>query len=196
MQDLIQYHAQRFLESQQAVVKKLIKEGERELRGKWSKEKSGICAEFVQNIEFLRKKYLILEREKQTGKLEYIQISFLRIGVLLQEPWYRIDFYDENWQISEVECAVRWQPVFLTEALQNAQAVLNENFLKQSSAGLYEYEQMVLEIAEKFHLLFSSLLPEIFPQIEGRQESLFREPVTICIGEFLDSSLKIYCGKL
>lgn len=196
MQDFIQYHAQRFLESQQPVVKKLIKEGEKELRGKWPETKSQICDEFLKNIEHLRKKYLMLEREKQTDKLEYIQLSFLRIGVLLQEPWYRIDFYDRNWQVSEVECAVRWQPLLLTETLQKAQAVLSENFLKQSSAGFYEYEQMILEIAEEFHLLFSSLLPEIFPQIEDRQDRLFKEPVTICIGEFLDSSLKIYYGKL
>lgn len=194
--DFIQYTAEKFLKSQEEVVKRLMEEGEMKLRQGWPEAKAAIGQELFEKIAQLYQDYKRLQRERQTGPLEYVHISFLRTGVLLQDAWYRIDFYDRNGQLSEVECFADWQPQILSEIIAQAEKALTANFMKQSSAGLYECKRFVLRIAEHLHSVFGSLFTEIFSMREESAERAIEEAVRVHIGEFLDDSQEVYNGRL
>lgn len=87
-------------------------------------------------------------------------------------------------------------PAFLDEKLRKAEQVLAENFKKQSAAGMYHCEQILLQMAEELHLLFLSLLPELFGQMSAQYLYIFAEPISVYCGEFLDKSEKVFQGRL
>lgn len=194
--DLIKYSRQKFLEAQSPVLDGLIKEGKKTMQIELDKSKMQIAEELFVIFEKLSKKHKRLHNEKLLGKAELIYISFLRGGILLHMPCYRIDLYDENDRVSEIECSQRWEPGIFNEIIRKGEETLTANFSRQSSAGMYFCEEMTLCLAEKLHDQFTLLLPEVLQLLEQKQEKNFSSSIRVFMGEFLDISQQIYAGRL
>lgn len=190
------FNGQNFLDTQKKLAEEMLKQYKEEITAEWDQTQKLVLAEISEKIKTAKTKFNQLQIDRQVGEPEYVQLSFLRSGVLLQSPWYRIDLHDKNWQISEIECCEKWQPVFLDEKLRKAQQVFEENFTKQSAAGMYCCEQILLQMAEELHIHLLSLLPELFEQMSAQYLYIFAEPVSVYCGEFLDKSEKVFQGRL
>lgn len=107
-----QHSEQNFLDEQETILKKALDRAKDSIREAWNDRKPALRAELLALIKRIKAKFDELQRSQQVKEAEYIQFSFLRTGVLLRNPWYRIDIYDKDWRISEVECDEKWLPVF------------------------------------------------------------------------------------
>lgn len=194
--EMQRFNGQKFLDTQKKLAEEMLKQDKEEITAAWDQTQKIVLAEISEKIKTAKTKFSQLQIDQQVGEPEYVQLSFLRSGVLLQDPWYRIDLHDKNWQISEIECCEKWMPAFLDEKLRKAEQVLAENFKKQSAAGMYHCEQILLQMAEELHLLFLSLLPELFEQMSAQYLYIFSEPISVYCGEFLDKSEKVFQGRL
>lgn len=194
--EMQRFNGQTFLDMQKKLAEALLEQYKKELTTEWDKIQDSICKEISEKIKTVKGKFKQLQLDKQVSEPQYVQFSFLRSSVLLRDCWYRIDLYDKNWQISEVECCEKWQPDFLDEKLRDAEKVFDENFRKQSVVGMYSCEQILLQMAEKLHLLFLSFLPELFQQMSAQYLYIFSEPIGVYSGEFLDKSEKVFHGRL
>lgn len=184
-----------FLEEQKALLTKAIEEAKEKNEKTWEEQKSALYVEIRDKLKKLNAVYADLQRDRQVGDVKYVQFSFLRTGVLLNGPWYRIDLYDENWRIAEVECGISWQPTFLVEPFQETAKALEENFKKVRIAR-HHYQSMVLKAAKELHLFLTSLLAELFAAKAEEQSPVFFQAIDVYCGEFLDECQQIFHGRL
>lgn len=194
--NFVKYNERKFLDSQIPLVEDMIKNGKAAITADWQEAKTTLCDELLRHLIIAKKKYDSLQHAFQLEDTAYVQLSFLRTAIILHTPWYRIDLYGQDWQASEIECCTMYSPTFLTSKLREAEDVLTTNFKKQSAAGMYFLEEMVLQIAEEFHLCFSSLLPSVFALMQERNAQIFPQSVNVYCGEFLDDSQKLFYGRI
>lgn len=185
---------QKFLDAQTPLLEKAIEGAIEKIKKYWEEQKLTLHGEIMDKIKKLNVTYTDLQRDNQTGEVKYIQFSFLRTGVLLDAPWYRIDLFDKNWRISEIECAVSWHPAILEAEFKEITASLNETF-KRSGIATYHYEKLLLKVAEELHQVFISLLPELFEIEVEEQQQIFFHFVDVYCGEFLDECQQVYHGR-
>lgn len=183
----------RFLDAQAPLLELAIEAAKETIKKNWEAQKFALHDELLEIIKKLNAAYTDLQRDAQVGKVNYVQFSFLRMGVLLDAPWYRIDLYDEEWRVSEVECAADWHPAILAAQFQEIAANLAEAAKKSGIAAHY-YERLLLSAAEELHKLFTSLLPELFA-IEAEEQPVFFHFVDVYCGEFLDECQRVYHGR-
>lgn len=194
--DFIKYNEQKFLESQAPVVEKLIDDGKKKLRAEWEAASGLLSDQLYAILVQLYKAYQPLRDEKLVGEPAYLYISYLRSGVLLHTPYYRIDLYDENGRISEVECSAGWESAPMREIARAGEETLAANFSRQSSAGMFCCEEMTLRLADELHRQCTALMPKILEALGARKQKIFPAILRVYMGEFLDEAQEIYVGRL
>lgn len=192
--DIRNFTEQKFLDAQAPLLEKAIEAAKEKIKKNWEERKLTLHDEIMDKINKLNVTYTDLQRDNRVGEVKYVQFSFLRTCVLLDAPWYRIDLYDKNWRISEVECVVSWHPAFLEAEFQEIATDLHEIF-KKSGIATYHYEKRLLKVAEELHKVFTSLLPELFELEVEEQQQIFFHFVDVYCGEFLDECQQVYHGR-
>lgn len=192
--DLILRNQQMFLKTQIPILNELINSHKKDLKLEWDGKKEALKKEFIEIIKDLQTSYEMLQRKKEAGEVNYVYLSFLRSAILLDQCFYRIDLYDENGQLSQVECCQNWRPDFLWNRLQVVREILTKKFSNRG-IGLYFLDEMVLQYAEELHTAFIPLFQQIFENDEA-EKPIFSSAVRVHMGEFLDSSEEIYWGQL
>lgn len=142
------------------------------------------------SLEALCKKYKCLQEEGKTGELRYVYLSFLRSGILCHTPWYRLDAYDSRDCISDVECTESWDFLDISHCLYSGAEKLKAEFHKQSRVKEYELDEIIFQLAEKFHQKTKGIFCEILEAILKEKGTMLLEDccVDFMMGELFDKS--------
>lgn len=165
---------------------KMYQESLLKIEAEYEKELENISKPLLEAIIQGLEDYQKLETEGKTGSLSYVFISFLRTGILLDSPSYRLDFYDEKNRVSLVECAEEWDFSYIFNYLKDIKIELSKRFDKQSRVPGYELDHIIYDLAEKYKKLSDKKIEPILRLIlEQNGISLFG-----------GKSVKIYRGDL
>lgn len=102
-------------------------------------------------LETLLMQYEAMQKQGIFGKLEYIQFSFLRTGLLDHHDPYRIDLYDSQWLLSDVECMVKWNAENIFDGFYELKTLLQERFKGQTRVREYYIDIILNPYVSKFY---------------------------------------------
>lgn len=146
-----------------------------------------ISKELLQKIMAINYQYRDLQKQGQVGELMWIYISFLRTAFIDQSPCYRIDFYDIQGCISNVECTDTWGFDFIFDNYYEIKTKVMNQVLKQTRFRTYESDSIMNGLAEYFRQLADARIPLLIKNIEEDLANLLNyRNVKILLGEFLD----------
>lgn len=164
------------------------------LRKSLQESKLEVCSDLIGILNILKQDYMKLQQAGLVDPLSYIQISFLRTGLVSGHDIYTVNLFDKNWVLSEVSANSYWTPEYFLIYYTQFQQELYNAFWKQSKVRLYEADYIIREYDLKFHNIMVGFLKA---EIKGIIDSMFSDSrgLKVAIGEYMDHNTIIYMGK-
>ena len=153
--------------------------------------KNSILASFQRAIAIGLKN--VAEARPQKGKINFICISFLLTSVLSDKCEYRIDFYNNNFYLDEIESECYWEAEFLTPIMQDDYTFF-ERLLKRNLVRVMDYEihKTVVSFSIFYHSVMAFFFQELIASIDIKQyEGLLESEVIVIYGGFLDKGVQL-----
>jgi len=139
-------------------------------------------------LQEVLQKYALLRSSGKKETLKYIYISYLRSSIIIQQPTYRIDLYDENRFADLTDCFSYWDVGSFMNQIYKDIYVLETKMLHSDDPREYHVEKIWLEEAEKYAITLSSQILSIIKACQGKVDL---EGVEWYAGEFFDKSKRI-----
>lgn len=155
--------------------------------------------QFANKMKELFKKSNELYNSGQKGRVHYIVISYLLSGILTQNYDLKIDMYDEQFYLDEVEVSGYWSYHYFFSHFQNdvqqfEQYIRNRLVRVQS----YEVQRIAFQYINDYLLLLIPLIREFVTQITMEEAFLQlekAEDLQILFGGYLDKGMILYGDK-
>lgn len=162
-------------------------------------QQTALQSSFVKAFQQLCQEVIQKQKTKKKGKIKYINISFLRIGIINRCPSLIMEAYDENWFYDTKRLRVAYDGSWLLEPLWSYHENL-EKEMKRYGGTLksHDVEAILLENSHHFITFLVSLARHsIEKAIETAEfKTMEKEPVYyILAGEYRDASDIIYCNE-
>lgn len=134
--------------------------------------------------------YRGLQEKGLVGDICFLYFSFLFTGVLENKIKYRIDFYDENDRVSDIECFINWEFLEFSTCLNKIHKYLEDEFNTRGKEWSFEVDSILYTTALSLRSLSDHLLVKIWEEILTRKswEWYSREKVKIMVGELFDEA--------
>lgn len=146
--------------------------------------------ELWEKINLVYSAYQLQEKAGQVKSLEWVYISFLRTGLLDGSPCYRIDFYDAEGYVSEIECAEKWNFHYAFDYYYKAKQGIMERLNRQTRLKAYEIRDILQSLSDSFRELSDSLIAQLihsmcsdFAGIASKEHRL-----KIMLGDYMDQA--------
>jgi len=145
----------------------------------------------------IKHSFLVLfEQTRQRHKdmdIRYIYISYLRSSFLGKTSTYRIDLYDQEDRLSEMECAVYWNCKEISDEFYSIRDELKDIFKRQSKLKDYVLDERIVELAEEVCDFAKPFIKKAIIQLMEENANLWkqREMPVFFIGEYMDKTEEI-----
>lgn len=137
-----------------------------------------------------------IQSEKGKGDIKYIFISYLRTNIKDNIFSYRVDMYDENWVMDEVECSGSIPMDFIFKYLREHDEQLKQ--YHQNHRRLikeYDLEAIKMFVANYYNQIGFRIIKnyiEDMVQCQGYQGMKRDSGIKIFFGDYMDKSQEIY----
>lgn len=155
--------------------------------------------QFVHILEDLRKKAEDLYTSGKKGKIQYIVISYLLSGVLTGKYDFKIDLFDEQFYLDEVELSDYWNYPYLFFCYEQD---INqfEHYIRKRMIRIqkWEIQKIALQYFNDYLLLVIPLFREFVARIQKEQGFFWfseEEDLQVSFGGYLDKGMILYGEK-
>lgn len=175
-------------------IQKIAEDNERIYRERISEEFPSYVSEAKKSlwceIGVLHKKYKELEDAGRVNALEWIYISFLRTGLLDGSPCYRIDFYDAEGYVSEIECAGSWDFHYVFDFYYRAKQPIMDRLKCQTRLKTYEINDILQSLSASFRDLSDTLIAQLIRSMSSDFAGIASKDhmLKIMLGDYMDQA--------
>lgn len=150
-----------------------------------------MTASLIKAVEAGCKQVRLLQDKQLKGEIRYIHFSLLRTRLREREACYRLDFYDEQWVLDEMECSVYWraEPLF-APLFRQAEVWERELAGYARKVTLMDVERFLQIEAMPYHALAVEYLRASVPELIGLEDYVQmrkRPELGWLAGEYKDS---------
>lgn len=136
------------------------------------------------------KHYKCLQEKETVGDICFVYLSFLYTGILENKIKYRLDFYDKNDRVSDIECSVNWEFPEFSRCIYKMRNYLEKEINIRAKEWCYEADSILYSMALSLRSLSDNLLREIWEEMLRRKSWDWYnvEKVKIMMGELFDEA--------
>lgn len=155
-----------------------------------------IEGELIDIFDKLCRRTKELQEKGLKNKVKYIYFSILRTKIMENKGVYRIECYDEDWYLDEVEVYELWNPDFIYKSLFDHMEELEEEkkkYLRKITS--MDIEKIKQVEASKYHILACEMIRDIVEkliELESFKEIVEESGYLILFGEYKGDSELIY----
>ncbi|WP_432665084.1 hypothetical protein R9X47_02320 [Wukongibacter baidiensis] len=158
--------------------------------------KDEIEEELIDIFDKLCKKTKEMQEKNLKNKIKYIHFSILRTKIMENEGVYRIEFYDEDWYLDEVEAYEFWNADFIYKSLfdhMEELEVKKKKYLRTITS--MDIEKIKQVEVSKYHTLACEMVKDMVEkliELKSFKEIVSEGGYSILFGEYKGDSKVIY----
>ena len=160
-----------------------------QIKEAYLQDKVSITASFQSAVDAGLKKITALQK----GKIKYICVSYLFSSLSSGKCEYRIDFYDSNFYLDQVETACYWEAKFATSLIQEEYAIF-KNLMHKKLIRVMDYEvrNLVIDFGAFYFSTLAFYFRELIDSVDWKKYNVLLESeVTVIYGGFQDKGIPI-----
>lgn len=149
--------------------------------------------ELWEAIGSVYKTYQLLEKAGAVKSLEWIYISFLRTALLDGAPCYRIDFYDSDGYVSEIECSGAWGFYFIFDFYDQLKQQVMEGLKRRTRLKNYDINDILYSLSDSFRSLSDDLVTQLIHSMSSDFAVMASKEhrLKIMLGDYMDQAALI-----